>query len=196
MKQRIMIYRRTHTGDPNQEGVFGCNDCMKSFRNRSYDAVVGIGGLKPDSGCEDIAKKINWVGIGPTKINPDSYDPKKLDPESYELKKFDSSEKRFKGLWVIFDNFLLLDDQGPYLEEIAPRLYEYIFEKKGIIRNPGYCPVELYDEVANKILSLAAKAPPSKGPIQIARENVTAYENITRSCKTAAVKVANCGCKE
>jgi hypothetical protein len=43
---RTLIYKRTHTGDPDPEsGVFGNRDCMGTVRGRRFDAVIGIGGI-------------------------------------------------------------------------------------------------------------------------------------------------------
>jgi hypothetical protein len=43
---RTLIYKRTHTGDPDPEtGVFGNNDCMGEVRCWDFDAVIGIGGI-------------------------------------------------------------------------------------------------------------------------------------------------------
>ena len=44
---RILTYKRTHKGDPDNRGVFGINDCMGAIRNRKFDAVVGIGSKAP-----------------------------------------------------------------------------------------------------------------------------------------------------
>lgn len=68
---RVLLYKRTHIGDPNSEGCFGVSDCMKSVRAWKFDAVIGIGGIKPDrdepeNGHNNSAlnRKINWIGIG------------------------------------------------------------------------------------------------------------------------------------
>lgn len=42
---RILAYKRTHTGDPDANGVFGVNDCMGRVRSLEFDAVIGVGGL-------------------------------------------------------------------------------------------------------------------------------------------------------
>ncbi len=42
---RILTYKRTHTGDPEANGVIGINDCMGRVRSLAYDAVIGIGGI-------------------------------------------------------------------------------------------------------------------------------------------------------
>ena len=41
MLERILIYKRTHTGDSDAKGCFGIHDCMGSFRARDFDAVIG-----------------------------------------------------------------------------------------------------------------------------------------------------------
>jgi hypothetical protein len=40
-----MIYKRTHTGDPTPEGIFGLSDCMGCVRARQYESVIGVGGM-------------------------------------------------------------------------------------------------------------------------------------------------------
>ena len=48
-QKRTLIYKRTHTGDPDPKaGVFGNNDCMGTVRKRDFDAVIGIGGIGPE----------------------------------------------------------------------------------------------------------------------------------------------------
>ena len=88
---KILVYKRTHTGDPNPDGVFGCNDCMGIVRNSDYDAVIGIGVQHPDSG-HDISCKVTWVGVGPHKHNA---------PPGH------------RAPLVTFDGFVLLDSAGP-----------------------------------------------------------------------------------
>lgn len=68
---KILIYKRTHKGDPDEKGIFGIHDCMGRIRNWEYDAVIGIGGKTAWIVDEDIKYKINWVGIGPKRIDAD-----------------------------------------------------------------------------------------------------------------------------
>ena len=98
-----LVYKRTHTGDPNTSGEFGCNDCMGRVRGYSFDAVVGVGGKSPDRGSEDIARKINWIGIGPSR-NPDDH-------------------RGVKGPVVTFERFFLWEEMGPDLIDHAPNLF-------------------------------------------------------------------------
>ena len=128
---RILVYKRTHTGDPNTEGGFGCNDCMGIVRDRDYDAVIGIGVQYPDIG-HDISCKVTWAGIGPHKHNA---------PPGH------------RASLVTFDRFALFDSAGP----IAPpalhptRLPRSIILYKGRI---GY--EEAYNE-AVQIISRVEK---------------------------------------
>jgi hypothetical protein len=64
--EQIFVYKRTHNGDPDDEsGCFGIYDCMGSARGYGFDAVIGVGGVTPDRGFEEIACRVNWIGIGP-----------------------------------------------------------------------------------------------------------------------------------
>ena len=64
---RTLIYKRTHCGDPDPNtGVFGNKDCMKSIRERQFDAVIGIGGIGQEPKGYGIDGKLNWIGIGPS----------------------------------------------------------------------------------------------------------------------------------
>lgn len=64
---RILIYKRTHVGDPNTEGEFGNEDCMGSVRSFPFDAVIGVGGISRQPLEQRLARKINWVGRNPRK---------------------------------------------------------------------------------------------------------------------------------
>lgn len=39
---KILTYKRTHTGDPDNSGHFGISDCMGVVRSYEYDAVLGL----------------------------------------------------------------------------------------------------------------------------------------------------------
>ncbi|GEM_PF-3481185 len=110
---KILVYRRTHRGDPNSKGEFGCHNCMGLVRNWNYDAVIGIGGKKPDRGEEEIKEKITWVGIFPTKT---------------------ASPHGFKGPLVTFKKFILWDEKGLLVKDYYPALYEYMFVRNKIPR--------------------------------------------------------------
>ena len=104
---QILTYKRTHTGDPGPEGVFGVNDCMGSVRNWKYDAVVGIGSKSPWDNSRQIAGKITWVGVGPYKTG-------KSGPRGNDQ--------------IAFEHFILLDGNGPDFESIAPNLARRFYQ--------------------------------------------------------------------
>lgn len=104
-KPVVLIYKRTHTGDPDKNGIFGINNCMGSVRDWEFDAVIGVGGISPWKGSEDIAKKINWIGIGANK----------------------NKVERYENSVVAFEEFYLFEEKGILLEDIAPNLANYIF---------------------------------------------------------------------
>lgn len=55
----------THLGDPNEQGCWGCCNCMGIKRSYKYNAVIGVGGV----GAEPygFGGKLKWIGIGPHK---------------------------------------------------------------------------------------------------------------------------------
>lgn len=160
----VLIYRRTHTGDPDERGIFGCNDCMKSVRSWEYDAVIGIGGLRPDSDSKDIRCKLNWIGRVPTRTPENSNEP-----------------------LVTFAKFVLWDGKGTLLSECAPKLYKYMFEQGRIPRAGKYFPDEIYKEVL-QLLKLADNAKPSKGGCEDLKlkkscKSSKQTDNVARKCK-------------
>jgi hypothetical protein len=150
----ILVYRRTHKGDPNDGGIFGFNDCMKSVRDWEYDAVIGIGGSKPDRGYEEIKEKITWIGICPNK------EDRFVTQEDKERMKMNNPEfEDFGGKLVTFDRFLFLDK--PVSDE-CPYLYKHMFEEGKIPRQAKN--FEKYPEIYSElkaILKLADSAPQS-----------------------------------
>ncbi len=136
----VMIYKRTHRGDPGPDGVFGIHDCMGYIRNRSFDAVIGVGGSKPWAEDIDIALKVNWIGITPVKFQNDLH----------------------RGPDVIFEKFCLYDEKGVDIRLIAPNLYNYMYvdANRRVVMSYSV-PAKCYPEI-EKILSLANNAQPSK----------------------------------
>jgi hypothetical protein len=134
---RTLIYKRTHSGDPDpQTGVFGNNDCMKRVRGWSFDAVIGVGGVGRKAERNGIASKLTWVGIGPHKTG-----------------------NRKKPL-VAFNHFLYYGEDAPLLEERAPRLARHIYDGKVRLMMESSLPEAERREV-QKILKTARAAPPS-----------------------------------
>ena len=64
---RTLIYKRTHTGDPDDKGRFGIHDCMGGVRGYAFDAVIGVGGRGSEAVASGIDRRINWVGLGAQK---------------------------------------------------------------------------------------------------------------------------------
>ena len=137
---RVLIYKRTHVGDPNPDGVFGCADCLGSIRSRSFDAVIGLGGIGAEAQSHGIAGKINWIGIGAHKTP--------------------SSEYGFNKPYVTFDHFCLMDHRGPEVASIAPGIAKHMYEINRRTIMSDSLPANLYQEVL-EILSLAKDEPGS-----------------------------------
>jgi hypothetical protein len=136
---RTLIYKRTHSGDPDPEtGVFGNHECMGTVRGWSFDAVVGIGGIGRRAEREDIARKLTWVGIGAHKTG----DPRRP--------------------LVRFDHFWYAGKQGQLLKEIAPALARRMYEKNVRVIIHSLSSEEQSD--VEKILQLARNAQPSCKP--------------------------------
>jgi hypothetical protein len=112
-KLKILVYKRTHVGDPNGSGQFGIHGCMGAVRGRHYDAVIGVGGIGSEAQSYGISGRINWVGIGPTK----DWGPLAQSIDS-------------RGPLVQFDKFRLWEDKGPLLQVEAPLLARRFYEKK------------------------------------------------------------------
>jgi hypothetical protein len=104
---RVLIYKRTHPGDPTPEGVFGFEDCMGSVRTRRFDAVIGVGGTSSEPRAYGIDRRLNWVGVGAHIL------------ERWPL--------GYRGPLITFDRFILLEDEGPNLSQIAPALAQHVY---------------------------------------------------------------------
>lgn len=165
----ILVYRRTHRGDPdNQHKVFGFHDCMGSVRNwKDYDAVIGVGGLKPWPGHEGIQQKITWVGIKPIRRTAGCQDVARMRADHPDF-------TRFRGPLVTFETFVLWDEKGPSVkppekeegkptenEDRFPNLYRYMFTEGHIPRaakaTKNDFPLDVYKEL-EKILARAREA--------------------------------------
>lgn len=147
-KPIVLIYKRTHTGDPDSNGVFGIRDCMGKVRNRKYDAVIGIGSKRPWKKDINIALRVNWIGINPAK---------------YGVTK--------RGFRMIFSKFCLYDDKGLLVKDVAPTLYLHMYENpyRRVVMSSSLS-LNAYSDVL-KILELADNCPPSK------KLDVSGYRN-------------------
>jgi hypothetical protein len=99
--------------------MFGCHDCMGKVRSYLFEAVIGVGGKRPDRHSEDLARKINWIGIGPTRIT--------VPPNVRR-----NNGEEFRGPWVTFECFRLWEERGPDMNEVAPKLFRRMFVEKQV----------------------------------------------------------------
>jgi hypothetical protein len=134
---RVLVYKRTHNGDPDQDGCFGANDCMGTVRRRCFDAVIGVGGIGPEARASGIAGKVNWIGIGPHKTIKPGY----------------------RGPVVTFDHYLDFTTEGPDFRALAPNLAERMYSDNVRHLMDGLRDQEHRE--ALRILRLAQDAPPS-----------------------------------
>ena len=106
---RTLIYKRTHPGDPDAPGRFGINDCMGRVRKWEFEAVIGVGGIGAEPRKHELARKVNWIGIGPRK-----------------------GVARKRGPVITFEHFLLFGcngSDGPSFEELAQQLAARMYSK-------------------------------------------------------------------
>ncbi len=140
----VFIYRRTHTVDPCQCGIFGIDDCMGQFRESwDYDAVIGIGAKNAEN--NNISYKLTWVGINAHKQNL-TYEVDK------KCKKTDQ-ENQLRGPLVTFNHFCLMNENGPMLCDCAPLLYHHMFINKEIRRQALSTsrPKDIQKEITNLV---------------------------------------------
>jgi len=129
---RILIYKRTHLGDPDEGGRFGIYNCMGRIRNYDFEAVIGVGGIGQEPKSFGIDRKINWVGVGAKKLLSSSGN----------------------GVVVTFKKkFLRLEEDGPLLESMAPSLARRMYEIGARILLNDYSDLERNE--ANAILRWA-----------------------------------------
>lgn len=145
---RTLIYKRTHSGDPDPaSGVFGNADCMRSVRAWPFDAVIGIGGIGPEPIRNGIAGKLTWVGIGAHKTG-DTLRPR-----------------------VAFEHFLYFGDNGRSFTTLAPILAAHIYG-----RNVRTIMNSLSDKEraeTERILRMALDAPASAALLRRANVALT-----------------------
>jgi len=134
---RTLVYKRTHTGDPDSGGRFGINGCMGRVRNWPFDAVIGVGGIGPEATTHGIDGRVTWIGIGPHRHR--------------------GRDRR--GPVLTFDHFLLFDATGPFLIDHAPRLAEHLYGKN--VRTLLHSTTRTERREIDGILLLAKNAPAS-----------------------------------
>ena len=136
---KILIYKRTHIGDPDGKRQFGNEGCMGRVRGFAFDAVIGVGGISGWPKQQGIAWKINWVGRLPQKTaNP--FDP--------------------RGPLVLFGprDFRLFEHQGPLLADESPLLAKKVFGSRARFFFGSLSPAERKEaqRLLHRILDLGA----------------------------------------
>jgi hypothetical protein len=135
---RTLVYLRTHSGDPDEEGLFGIHDCMDQVRCWCFEAVIGVGGMSAEARSWGIAGQVTWIGIGPQKHD---------GPHDAPL--------------VTFDHFVYFGSDGLDFRAQAPTLARRMYRTGHHIRTVmDDLSAQEQAEVA-KLLLLAAAAPPS-----------------------------------
>src|ERR1700694_1021326 len=137
--KRTLIYKRTHKGDPDNEGRFGINDCMGSVRCRDFDSVIGIGGIGGQARAHGIDGKVNWIGIGSRK---------------------GPTTGKNRGPLVTFDHFVIFEEKGQNFRAVAPNLAQRMYSKN--VRVLSRFDHAEQGEI-DRILRMAKSAPPSAG---------------------------------
>lgn len=169
---QILIYKRTHSGDPDPKtGVFGNHDCMGKVRDWPFDAVIGIGGVGQEPQSHRIAGKLTWIGIGPQAIDYIG-----------------------RGPQLIFRHFWYRGEDGPVLRTNYPALAGCMYDTNRRVLMHSLPSIEHQDgQVANldrdvrEILHLARDAPPSKGPAQRSSKKTSGKCSVlpNRGCRSA-----------
>lgn len=131
---RVLVYKRTHTGDPDHTGCFGCYCCMGQVRSREFDAVIGVGGISGEPVQYGIDRRVTWIGIAPHVVD--------IASDGHPV--------------LGFERFYLKDDKGPLLRDKAPRLAKRLFSENA----PRVLMVDLDAEI-KAVLKLAQRAQPS-----------------------------------
>jgi hypothetical protein len=136
---KVLIYKRTHKGDPDKRGIFGNQDCMGRIRSWNYDAVIGIGGNSPWKEDTEIRRKINWIGLEPKKI----------------------PSKRKRGNYVVFSHFELYEEKGGNIMDKFPNLFEYMYGSRKRFDMSSNLSKDVFEEV-EQILESIKNSPPSE----------------------------------
>jgi hypothetical protein len=134
---RVLVYKRTHTGDPTPDGIFGLSDCMGRVRAREFDAVIGVGGLSAEPRSHGIDGRVTWVGVG--------------------ARRGASIPVGHRAPIIEFDRFRLFEQSGPRLDSLAPALARHLFDvHRRVVMSDG-----LNESIQSEIAGILALALPS-----------------------------------
>jgi hypothetical protein len=139
-ERSVLVYKRNHVDDPNPEGEFGWCNCMRSVRGfRKYEAIIGVGGPGRMAKSYGIACRLTWIGISPTISG--YYEGNENHPI------------------LTFDHFVLFNENGRLLSELAPHLAEELYEDNKHYLISSF-DGRMWREI-DRLLALARNAPPS-----------------------------------
>ena len=109
---------------------------MGRVRAYDFDSVIGVGGKSTQPRSQGIAEKLNWIGLGARK----------------------KTANNRKAPVVIFKHFILYEDKGEPIEDIAPALAKRLLSRNArVLMN--FTQAE--QKEINKILDMAKDAPRS-----------------------------------
>lgn len=130
---KTLVYKRTHIGDPDETGWFGIRDCMGRVRGYEFDSVIGVGGKSSQPHSQGIAEKLNWIGLGARK----------------------NIVNNRRAPVVTFEHFILYEDRGENINDLAPALARHLFAKNTRVL-VNFTKAE--QKEVNKILNMAKNA--------------------------------------
>lgn len=137
---RSFIYKRTHRGGPDKRGCFGIRECMAKCRSWAFDAVIDVGGAGSEARRHKIDRKVNRIGIGPRR----------------ERLASDGS------LVVAFDHFVLYNEKGRKLKDVAPDLARRMYATPGPRFVFSHKLPKADQAEITRLLRIAESAPPSR----------------------------------
>jgi len=127
---------------------------MGKVRSWRFDAAIGVGGQSAEPRRHGIDGKVNWIGI--------------------TAQKSDGADSPYEAPVVTFDHFCLMENSGPELAVVAPKLARHLYDvnRRVVVLDNDAGP--LYEE-ALTILKMAANEPPSKATRKFT-------SSVTKSC--------------
>jgi hypothetical protein len=121
---KILVYKRTHCGDPGDDRRFGQRGCMGRVRGFDFDTVIGIGGVGWWPRQEGIAERLTWVGRNPRTVSHDARGP---------ILSFTPKD------------FLRLDEVGPLFASVAPKLAKRFYSSGARFMLDSFSPAERHE---------------------------------------------------
>lgn len=159
LPMRILVYKRTHNGDPSESVCFGVYDCLGAVRDREYDAVIGVGGIGASAQVSGVEGQVNWIGIGPHK----RYVKGKCAPE------------------VSFDHFVHFGTNRPDFLTLAPCLARRMYGNNVRSVLGGLSQIELAE--ATEVVRRAMRGREARWPRATAQSK-TSSDRCRSKCRT------------